>query len=152
MVRVAVAGQRVGLAAQPAELVQVDDVRIHVEFVTPGPADQPDTLPDGLAQRGTEPGDVDGQALPGLWRRLGIPDPVDEHVSGHDCARSQHEDGQDTPRPGRPELALLPSRPELNRPEHPEFHDRLHVFWLASQLTCWIKKLIPVISTSHRKF
>jgi hypothetical protein len=107
MVGVAVARQRVGLPAQAAELVQVDDVRIDVEFVAPGPADQPDAVPHRLAQRGPEPGDVDRQALPGLRRRLGIPDPVNEHVGRHNCARGQHEDGQDASRPGRPKIVLL---------------------------------------------
>jgi hypothetical protein len=122
---IAAAGQRVGLPPEPAELMQVHGLGVDVELVAAGPPDQLHVLANRLAQRAPEPGDVDRQALPGLGRRVAVPQPVDEHVGRHDHARRQQEDGQYPARPGRAKIMWLPVRPELNRPECPEFHDRL---------------------------
>ena len=80
MLSVAVRGQGVRLPAQAAELVQVDRFRVDVELVAAVAPGQPDALANGLPQRRPEPGDVDRKALAGLWRRLCIPDPVNENV------------------------------------------------------------------------
>jgi hypothetical protein len=50
MIVVAACGQGVRLAAQPAELIQVDRLRIDVEHVAPGAARQPDAVAKGLAE------------------------------------------------------------------------------------------------------
>src|SRR6266567_6719164 len=125
MIVVAACGQCIRLPAQPAELMQVDRLGIDVEHVASSAPRQPDAIVKGLPERRSKPGDVDRQTLSGLWRRPGIPQPVDEGLNRHDRARRQQEDGQDTPRPGWPKITLLPGRPKLNRPERPEFHDRL---------------------------
>jgi len=52
VIDVAIAGQRVGLPAQAAELVEVHHIRVDVEFVAPGPAYEADALPHGLPQCG----------------------------------------------------------------------------------------------------
>ena len=80
VLEVVTAGQRVRLAAQPAEPVYIDRLGISVEHI---PAGQPVQLcavahspPQGCA----EPGHIDKQALPGLRGGAGIPQPVDEGV------------------------------------------------------------------------
>src|SRR6266567_3264144 len=131
MVVVAACGQCIRLPAQSAELMQVDRLRIDVEHVASSAPRQPDAIANGLPERRSKPCDVDRETLSCLWRGAGIPQPVNESLSRHYCARRQQEDRQDTSRPGWPKITLLPSRPELNRPEHPKFHDRL-----ASSTTC----------------
>ena len=105
----AAGGQRVRLPAQAPELVQVDRVRVDVEFVAAVASRQPDVVTNGLPQCGAEPGDVDRQALPGLWRRLCIPDPVNENAGRHYRARRQHQDGQDARGLADPRSRCCPS-------------------------------------------
>src|ERR1022692_921090 len=125
MIVVAACGQRVRLSAQSAELMQVDRLRIDLEHVASRSPHQPCAIAQSLPEGRSKPGDVDGETLPGLWRRPGIPQPVNEGFRRHYRARRQQQDGQDTPRPGWPKITLLPGRPELNWPERPEFHDHL---------------------------
>ena len=122
---VAAGGERVRLAAQPAELMHVDRLGSDVEHVALRPAHQPRVVSHGLPERGAEPGHVDRKAVPGLGRRLRVPEPVDEGLDRDQRARRQQEHGQDRPRPGAAKILPPPGRPELNRSEGPEFHDRL---------------------------
>ncbi len=136
MVIVAAGGQRVGLPAQPAELVQVDRLGIDIEHVAARAPRQPNAVADGLPQQRPQPRDIDREAFPCLGRRLGVPQPVDESLSGHDCSRREQEDREDTPRPGRSKVTLPAGRPELYRPERPEFMIAMHFYrpWAGSQL------------------
>jgi len=131
LVLVAVSGSGIRLPPQLPELVQVDRLGIDVEQVAPGPPGQLDAVADGLPERTTEPGYVRGQALPRLGRRPGIPQPVNEGVGRHGGSGRQQEDGEHATFPGRPKIVLPVSRPKLNRPEDPKFHDRL-----ASSTAC----------------
>ncbi len=122
---VAACGQGMRLPPQPAELMHVDRLGIDLEHVASRSPRQLHAVAHGLPERPPEPGDVDREGLPGLWRRPRIPQPVDETVNRHYRARRQQQHGQDAPRPGWPEILSLPGGPELNRSEHAEFHDRL---------------------------
>ena len=156
LVMVAASGQPVRLPAQPAELMQVHRLGIDVEHIAAGAPGKLDAVTDRLPQRCAEPGEVGGEALPGLGRWPGVPQPVDEGLCRDYRPRRQQQDGKDAALPGRPQVPLPAGRPELDRPENPKFHDRL-----ASSTACasggWSNgmhgtipsRLIPAMAFSH---
>ena len=73
---VAAGGQGVGLAAEPAELVDVDRFGVDLEQVALGPPEQAQVIAHCLPEGGAEPGHVDGKTLSGLGRGLRVPEPV----------------------------------------------------------------------------
>ncbi len=138
---VAAGDERVGLPAQPAEPMQVDHVGVDIEHIAGQSPRQPDAVADGLTQGCPQPRDVDGQALPGLRRRLGIPQPVDQRLRGHDRPRRQQQDREDASLPRGTEVTVLPCRPQLRRPEDPKFHDRLALFHPLRQASGLLPKV-----------
>src|SRR5215470_15166922 len=137
--------------------MQVHGLGSDIEQVAPGPPGQLDAVTDGLPERAAEPGYVRGQAFPRLGRWPGIPQPVNEGVGRHGGSRRQQEYGENAAFPGRPKIVLPVSRPKLNRPEDPKFHDGL-----ASSTACGLAHgwsngrhgtitpaLIPIMAFSH---
>ena len=118
-------GEGTRLPAQPAELMHVDRLGIDFEQVTLRPPHQPHVVAHGPPEGGPEPRHVNRKAVPGLGRRLRIPEPVNEGLDRDQRARRQQQHGQDGSRPGAPKILPSSGRPELNRSEGPEFHDRL---------------------------
>ena len=112
---VAAGGEGIRLPAQPAELMHVDRLGIDFEQVALRPPHQPHVVPHGLPEGGPEPRHVDRKAVPGLGRRLRIPEPVNEGLDRDQRARRQQEHGQDGSRPGAPKILAPSGRPELNR-------------------------------------
>ena len=108
-------GEGIRLPAQPAELMHVDRLGIDFEQVALRPPHQPHVVSHGLPEGGPEPRHVDRKAVPGLGRRLRIPEPVNEGLDRDQRARRQQQHGQDGSRPGAPKILPPSGRPELNR-------------------------------------
>ena len=121
---IAAGGEGIRLPAQPAELMHVDRLGIEFKQVALRPPHQPHVVSHGLPEGGPEPRHVDRKAVPGLGWGPRIPQPVNEGLDRHQRARRQQEHGQDGSRPGAPKIVSPSGRPELNRSESPEFHDR----------------------------
>src|SRR6266851_2928590 len=114
LVIVAARDEGIRLPAQPAELMQVDCLRIDIEHVASGAPRQQDAIANGLPERRSKPGDVDRETLAGLGRRPRIPQPVNDRLgSSTTCgqARSWYSKGACR----NPPLALIPVMALLTR-------------------------------------
>ena len=68
---------------------------IDFEQVAVRPPHQPHVVSHGLPEGGPEPRHVDRKAVPGLGRRLRIPEPVNEGLDRDQRAWRQQQHGQD---------------------------------------------------------